>query len=176
MGFSTAILFSLALFGASAQDVCTNTQMCPDGWIQVDGSCYQFNKDVLNWNDAQAKCHSLGAHLFEPMSDKEAMMTKTWAENEGLGDVWVGVTDSAQEGTWIYASTGSPFKLANWNSNEPNNYDHGDNADGEDCAELVPGGALNDNTCLATRNYICVYEMQGWIVATLNYSNYFHLK
>ena len=111
-----------------------------------------------------------------------------------MANFWIGVTDAAQEGTqvnlnfkfqyklihlpfsfsWVYASTGNALTFSFWNDNEPNDYDHGDGANGENCAEIYPGGLMNDNTCLATRNFICTYDMEGWIVASINYSN-FHL-
>jgi len=170
MGFPTVILFvSFALFGVSTADECTNTSLCPDGWTQVDGSCFQFNGAAEDYETATQRCKAEGAKLFEPQSNAEGLAVRQMAEAAGLGDFWIGVNDIADEGNWVYATSGSAVKVTNWNSGEPNNYDHGDDAGGEDCAEIVGGGLLNDNTCKATRNSVCTYELQGWIVATFDY-------
>jgi len=150
-------------------DECTNTSLCPDGWTQVDGSCFQFNTALEDYETATQRCKSGGAKLFEPQTAAECLAVRQMAENAGLSNFWVGVNDIAEEGSWVYASSGSPLAFNDWNSGEPNNYDHGDDAGGEDCAEVYPGGLLNDNTCKATRNSVCTYELEGWIVATFDY-------
>ena len=55
-----------------------------------------------------------------------------------------------------------------WASGEPNDWDHGDGAGGEDCAELYMYSGfcyLNDNSCLQTKNFICSNVIQKWLVA-----------
>ena len=143
--------------------------MCPDGWTQVDGSCFQFNGAAEDYETATQRCKAEGAKLFEPQTAAEGLAVRQMAESAGLGDFWIGVNDIADEGNWVYATSGSAVKVNNWSSGEPNNYDHGDGADGEDCAEIVSGGIWNDNTCKASRNSVCTYELQGWIVATFDY-------
>merc|ERR1712004_921486 len=155
MGFPSVILFvSFALFGVSTADECTNTSLCPDGWTQVDGSCFQFNGAAEDYETATQRCKVEGAKLFEPQTAAEGLAVRQMAESAGLGDFWIGVNDIADEGNWVYATSGSAVKVNNWNSGEPNNYDHGDGADGEDCAEIVSGGLMNDNTCKASRNSV----------------------
>ncbi|XP_059224992.1 lectin subunit alpha-like [Stomoxys calcitrans] len=53
-------------------------------------------------------------------------------ENEHF---WVSGTDLADEGNFIWLSTGRPITFANWNAGEPNNYRY-ENGEEENCMEL----------------------------------------
>merc|ERR1712018_854836 len=87
MGFPTVILLaSLALFANA--DECTNTSLCPDGWTQVDGSCFQFNTALEDYETATQRCKSGGAKLFEPQTAAECLAVRQMAENAGLSNFW----------------------------------------------------------------------------------------
>ena len=131
----------------------------------------------MDWDSAQAQCQSHGATLYEPASVQEANQVRAYATNVGLGKFWIGVTDKAQEGTWAYASDDQACTISNWGKNEPNDYDHGDGAGGEDCAEIYEDGTWNDCSCLASdRNFICTYNVEPWIVAAFEYSKTLKVK
>ena len=60
---------------------------------------------------------------------------------QAQGDnVWLGYSDSAQEGTWEWVD-GCDSSYTNWNSGEPN-----DSNGSEDVAELASSGVWNDFT------------------------------
>ena len=44
---------------------------CPPGWFSLDQSCYFIHGQKLAFDEAKAKCQSLEAKLFEPMSEEE---------------------------------------------------------------------------------------------------------
>jgi hypothetical protein len=74
------------------------------------------------WTAAESEAISLGGHL---------VTVNNAAEQEWLGgfldlgipifdSLWIGLTDAAQEGTWVWAS-GEPVLYTNWERGEPNN-------------------------------------------------------
>ena len=64
---------------------------------------------------------------------------------------WIAITDSADEDTWVCATTNKIANYTNWNDGEPND----SNAD-EDCAEIDRStGQWNDYGCTETQPCLC---------------------
>ena len=36
---------------------------CPEGWTYLDGKCYYFSEDKLDWKNSSDSCVSMGSHL-----------------------------------------------------------------------------------------------------------------
>ena len=73
---------------------------------------------------------------------------KNWHD---LGDIFIGYTDEANEGTWEWTDGGnSPFE--NWDipTQQPNN-----GGGAEDCAVMVGSGTWHDFPCRNVYNYVC---------------------
>ncbi len=73
----------------------------------------------------------------------------------GNRTVWIGITDAADEGTWLTVR-GAAATYFNWATGEPNN------AFGvEDCGEMQDGGAFNDASCggATQRRYVCECDL-----------------
>ncbi len=70
------------------------------------------------WTAAEAEAVSLGGHLVTINDAAE----HDWIYTTGLGSAhrWIGLTDSAQEGSWVWIS-GEPVTYTRWLSGEPNN-------------------------------------------------------
>ena len=66
-------------------------------------------------------------------------------------EVWVGGSDSASEGDWVFLDGGS-VTYTNWYSGEPNNY--GGNQDCMDFNYNGSPGSWNDTGCSSTRKAI----------------------
>jgi hypothetical protein len=67
--------------------------------------------------------------------------------------VWMGGTDAASEGTWVWSPSNTPLSYTNWPPGQPD--DHGG---GEDCLMFNWGsspGAWNDGPCTITLKYVC---------------------
>lgn len=80
---------------------------------------YELYNDLLTWDEAKAKCESLGGHLVTINSQEEqnavvAAMSTGVRENYFIGGKTVN-----GETTWI---TGEPLEYSNWYPGEPNNY------------------------------------------------------
>jgi hypothetical protein len=124
---------------------------------------YVLCKTRALWSDAQSSCSSMGMTLARIDSAEE----NTWIVNTLIGPsgsnlpedwVFVGGTDAAVEGSWIWPD-GAVFTTGkqptsgmytNWRSGEPNNA-----GAGEDCLLVQSGGSWIAMTCEVPRNYAC---------------------
>ncbi len=105
------------------------------------GSSQYYLTSLTNWTSAEALAVSMGGHL---------VTIETSAENQWLGSTvlphspvgpwaWIGLTDEADEGTWVWVS-GSSASYRSWGGSEPNN-----------CTS-----ALGDE------DYACFYSALAW--------------
>ena len=73
------------------------------------GKCFYFETSYMNFEDARENCKQKGGKLYEP---KDAAEIKRMAivaygvRNFGYSNAWIGITDTVNEGTWVYNSTG----------------------------------------------------------------------
>lgn len=76
-----------------------------------------------NWSNSEAEDVSLGGHLVTINDAAEnAWVVSTFANFGGVSPaLWVGLNDSAVEGTFVWAS-GEPVEYTNWGPGEPNNH------------------------------------------------------
>ena len=98
-------------------------------WIR-DGHAYRKIGSLL-WEDAEAYAQSLGAHLVTiDDAAEEAFVYTNFGSSD---DLWLGMNDAAEEGTWVWAD-GSPVTYTNWYGSEPNSgndYDYAYLHDGD---------------------------------------------
>jgi hypothetical protein len=95
-----------------------------------------------SWANAEGNAVSLGGHLVT-INDvaEEGWLRSTFGQTTRF---WIGFTDTATEGTWVWSS-GESVSYVNWDSGEPNNATPP--AIGEDYAVLnwnSSNGAWND--------------------------------
>ena len=94
--------------------------------------------------------------------------TTTWADFErvhllegaelararNLGDTWIGLSDQAAEGQWVWTDGNAPA-YTHWDQGEPN--DGGRN--GEDCALIMTAenrtSEWDDRPCEGSRPFVC---------------------
>ena len=85
------------------------------------GSCncnYQLNDGPADWQTAEDTCVSEGGHLASVHSQANADAIETLVGNTA----WIGFTDSAEEGKFVW-SDGSPSNdYDNWAAGEPNEW------------------------------------------------------
>jgi len=123
---------------------CTAT--CEKPWIRADkvANCYLFGTDAMNYDDAQQFCADNGGHLAEPRSKKETKVINNKIDRFGSNvNYWIGLTDRANEGSFVWGSDGSEATYTNWNGREPNNMRN------EDCAHIRTNknNEWNDSKC-----------------------------
>lgn len=132
-----------------------------------NGHCYLVEASPRSWSEARAQCQARGAgwDLASLRSPLDSVFAAELLEIEA----WVGATDAAVEGQWLWADTAEAFwsgtgagqalngAYTNWNSDEPNG---GDNSD---CARTLPRSLLfprrvapwADLSCAERRGALC---------------------
>ena len=152
---------------------------CPDEWTSIAGGCYKFLPEKYNWEDAKEACHMLHGWLVEIESEEQNDAIHDAAkEQEGWKAAWIGLTDEAEEGEWVWSS-GEASSFTNWAPGQPRNHKSKANKmQGEDCVlmNIEHGGPKwkwatpkkwNDGSCPVPANVICQYEKGGFIRAAV---------
>lgn len=142
-------------------DATPTIQPCLEGDLRVtnpdDGTCYMLLNAPVTWTAGQAACIALGANLavIESLAEQTLVATLAVQYPAGNQDMWLGASDSAVEGTFVWVDT-APVVYNNWRAGEPN--DNGAAGAGEDCAVIEGDTAANewdDRTCTNTHPVIC---------------------
>ncbi|XP_062587349.1 perlucin-like [Saccostrea cucullata] len=131
-----------------------DSQSCPSGWIVHGGSCYAFiDSEPDGWIEAMFYCSTVGAHLVEIESETENNFLKKHLLDIGAtANYWIGLSDTIQEGKYIWHTTQDNVDFTDWGAGEPNDQGHT-----EDCAELFHpfNFQWNDAPCSVKSNFIC---------------------
>lgn len=98
-----------------------------------------------SWEEARAFCKSRGADLVTIDSKERNDFLATL----GLTDAYIGASDTAKEGTWLWV-TGKALSFKSWNESEPNN-----SGGKENCAVFGAAGKWNDVPCDGERAFLC---------------------
>jgi hypothetical protein len=129
--------------------VCPTGCSCPS----YERRIYALCREALPYGAAAQRCARAGGHLIWIDDAAENAWLRAAADRAGLGEVWLGGTDAAEEGVWRWGDgaafwtgprTGAPAggRFASWAPGEPN-----DSNGGEDCALMWALGAWNDVLC-----------------------------
>lgn len=94
-------------------------------------------RNPKTWLDAQSFAESYGGRLA--VIDCKEKQDLIYSKVRSIGDAWIGLTDEANEGVWLYTDGRPATIYSNWNSGEPNN------SGNEDYAEMyMASGKWND--------------------------------
>ena len=63
----------------------------------------------------------------------------------GIKNVWLGLTDFLQEGTWQWMSTKASPEFTSWGAGEPDNVVGQEG--GQDCVYILRNGVWDDESC-----------------------------
>ncbi|XP_069140714.1 perlucin-like protein isoform X2 [Argopecten irradians] len=132
---------------------------CPQGWVHYNKYCYLFRHTTGSWFTAKAYCESEYASLAEIKNVQENDFIVRTIRNIDLPGVslasrsyYVGGTDHAKEGEWIWAGSKDRMTFDNFQPPEPNN-----KANNEHCLSLY--GPIhfswNDDGCKHGYYSIC---------------------
>jgi hypothetical protein len=127
------------------------------GWVfdSANGHYYRLvSADNITWGNSLNAAAADGAYLATVTSANENAFVHSL---DNSGQAWLGGSDAAQEGTWVWvtgpeagtiffiASSQSSIGYANWQPGEPNNLNHGPGTPGqENYLQLYAGGTWND--------------------------------
>uniref|UniRef100_A0A671PE34 Si:ch73-86n18.1 n=1 Tax=Sinocyclocheilus anshuiensis TaxID=1608454 RepID=A0A671PE34_9TELE len=104
---------------------------CPEDWLHLEGRCYFFSEDKLDWQHSKDSCVSMGGHLSILHSNQQYLSLWPVARNRGGLDYhyWIGLSDIETEGVWKWVDNTVV------NTMYPNNHQSG-GIHGEDCTVL----------------------------------------
>lgn len=105
--------------------------MCPLGWVETDGVCFQFVLDQMTFFDAEVNCHQNGAYLATVNSSIRqktigefihVFMGMNETKNKGIAP-WIGATDYVVPGEWRWIGNGQLLNASytNWDTMDPVN-------------------------------------------------------
>ncbi|XP_051540618.1 C-type lectin domain family 4 member M-like [Myxocyprinus asiaticus] len=87
-----------------------------DEWIYYHSSLYYISSEMKSWSESRKYCTERGADLLIINNiNKQKFVTKVTGGN----NIWIGLTDSADEGTWKWVN-GSTLTSGFWKSGQPN--------------------------------------------------------
>ena len=103
--------------------------------------------DAFSWDNANAACLAVGLQLASVHSAAQNALLVTAAAGN---TVWIGGTDAASEGTWLWSPSNTPLSYTNWDSGQPGNQ-------GEDCTQAYSAnnGVWHDYPCAWKEKYVC---------------------
>lgn len=128
----------------------------PDEIIAPNGVCYFIDTTTRTWAEARSSCQARG-------SSWDLVTIYDTARNDFVLSVtgfeaWIGATDAADEGAWVWVDAEAPFYevgattnvgFANWTAGEPNDYD------GSDCLRMLATGQWADWPCDSLLGHVC---------------------
>ncbi|XP_036002322.1 perlucin-like protein isoform X1 [Fundulus heteroclitus] len=129
-------------------------RLCPEGWLWWRSHCYFFSvglRENLRWKESATFCQQLNSSLVVIRDSAEmAFLQGVMSKATKYPFLWVGLTDSQQEGVWQWLSERegqhhSPMAVQ-WNSED------------RDCADLRGGGTLFAADCEEYGPWACKTE------------------
>ncbi|XP_030597562.1 C-type lectin domain family 4 member E-like [Archocentrus centrarchus] len=142
---------------STVQPICPTPEVknescytCKAGWEHHGGKCYHFSISKSSWNRSRAYCRAEGGDLVKIDSREEQSFLDGKLRdlmNKDEDKFWIGLTDSAAEGRWMWVdNTSLTESLKFWSNNEPDNWNgtKGEHPDGEDCARMGEKGGAKD--------------------------------
>ena len=123
----------------------------------IQNQCFYFEKVTKSFDNARANCKQKGGKLYEP-EDAVKMKEIAKISHGTLGNVWawIGITDIASEGNYVYDSTGLGINfIPLWH------YIYGTRGTSYNCVSVLTQighykvGKLSDNSCLGNKRSIC---------------------
>ncbi len=70
-----------------------------DGWVRIGNDFYWFTLQSQNFDEALAFCQGKDSWLLEPRDSEVFDIVISMAEDLGMDRVWLGLSDSLEEGT-----------------------------------------------------------------------------
>ena len=124
----------------------------------LSGSSYALFIQPQTWDNAEAHCKTLGAHLIKIDSEAENDFIKsTFLTSDGLV-YWIGMSNRVQEGTWVLVADGSMLgSFSNWKSSQPSH-----NYGNQHCAAIIKSSGLFSIGPPYYRSYLLNYRDAVW--------------
>ena len=108
---------------------------------------YTLVSNAVSWADADTACQAAGFQLASVQSAAQNALLVTAAAGN---HVWIGGTDAASEGAWVWSPSNTPLSYTNWAPGQPD-------SGAQHCitGNFRNGGQWDDDNCIAKRKYVC---------------------
>jgi len=119
----------------------SDDRSCPEDWINAGYlGCFYFDNTKpdrhLTWVEAVDSCNSIGGFLAEVLTEDQAEFLKSLATLEftltGIDTWWLGLSDFAHEGRWVWSYSGTNSEFTQWATGSPDMSDDNKN----DCISM----------------------------------------
>jgi hypothetical protein len=129
--------------------------LCPAGYAPIGASHTQYRIVEVNvsWAAAAADCNDDGEHTHLVVVGDQA--EKAALTNQFSGNTWVGLTDAATEGSfvWVTAEPTHGFPILGqrppWDAGDP------DGGAAENCVRFKNTFDFEDKSCGELNSYVC---------------------
>ncbi|XP_070537334.1 macrophage mannose receptor 1-like [Ptychodera flava] len=126
--------------------VCEKAEgKCAPGWMINRGSCYQFNTAIpASWSEAKHMCDAQGGHLvtINNRVENDFLISQFSALTLAhVQDMWIGISDMATDGTFLWSDGTQTVPFTNWNVGQPDQ-----RVDENDCGAVYAAGYLGPKT------------------------------
>ncbi|XP_078616709.1 perlucin-like protein isoform X1 [Branchiostoma floridae x Branchiostoma japonicum] len=150
----------LSILKQACSKTCPKTDeqlTCPSGYEQFQDRCFKFSTDIKTYSEARSTCQAAGGHLAlvkdEATNTFVATRLLTMYTSSSYRQIYFGMTDQVQEGTWVWDDGTLLSGWSNWHPGVP-----GHASSTEDCTEWRPGQfglEWNDDQCYYSQYYVC---------------------
>ncbi|CAG2228220.1 unnamed protein product [Mytilus edulis] len=154
------LLESTTDFMTLFEESTANVVICDAGWVKLGNTCYKFTPDgPKHWTTAKTFCNSIDGYLAIIETSEEDELLKSYvAIIVPSKDYWIGGSDLATEGVFIWENTSATVNLPTstlfqgWLLDQPDN-----NGGNQHCMMLAHQFDFkwNDAKCDYPRDYVC---------------------
>ncbi|XP_078614141.1 perlucin-like protein isoform X2 [Branchiostoma floridae x Branchiostoma japonicum] len=126
---------------------------CPVGYQRFQRTCYRFSTDRKPHRKARDTCHGEGGRLATVKDQETHDFLANHVRATTRANTWIGLTDEATEGSWVWDDGTSLVGDGIWGPYEPNGGTR------ENCADIYPSKNYrwNDHSCPSSNYYICEF-------------------
>ena len=136
------------------KDLPTPAQVDIREYVSFQKHTFAFIQENVSWEVAKTACENLGGHLATSTSAEKDIFLYNLANGD---EVWLGGTDSKQEGIWEWI-TGEDWSYTNWDIDQPDNY-----MGIQDALTLRTNGRWDDKETFITQgDYGPIYYICEW--------------
>jgi len=123
--------------------------------------CWKLYEEKVDFATVEARCSAAGGRPITLKSQAENDLlqenlcnyyTTSFSSNCNV-DVWLGMTDEAQEDEWVWRADGAALDWTNWKDGQPNN-----SGGNEQCATLDKNGEWWDRGCTQKYRLACEFD------------------
>ncbi|XP_063406072.1 perlucin-like protein [Mytilus trossulus] len=142
------------------EESTSSVVICDAGWVKLGNGCYMFTPDgTKHWTYAKTFCNGIGGYLaIIETSEEDELLKSHVAIIDPYKDYWIGGSDLATEGVFIWENTSATVNLPTstlfqgWEPGQPDNND-----ENQHCMMLAYQRNFNwnDAKCDYPRDFVC---------------------